>query len=198
MRAKKWYVDPSIRIADIPAGVIKPGVNQVVLTADFNGGVNLEALYLLGNFGVRLEGLRRIIEKLPQKLKAGDVCAQGLPFYGGVIEYLLPGEFAGRMRVEALFDGACLETCSGENNSLICFAPYYTDINAQGRLSLRLYLTRRNTFGPLHMKPATAFSYGPESFVTQGESFDYTGYMLLPAGLKAPARLTVLKNSFCI
>ena len=191
---EKWYVDPSIRIADIPAGVIKPGVNQVVLTADFNGGVNLEALYLLGNFGVRLEGLRRIIEKLPQKLKAGDVCAQGLPFYGGIIEYLLPGEFAGRMRVEALFDGACLETCSGENNSLICFAPYYTDIDAQGRLSLRLYLTRRNTFGPLHMKPATAFSYGPESFVTQGESFDYTGYMLLPAGLKAPARLTVLKK----
>lgn len=43
---------------------------------------------------------------------------------------------------------------------------------------LRLYLTRRNTFGPLHMKPAIAFSYGPENFVTEGDAFDYTGYML--------------------
>ncbi len=54
---------------------------------------------------------------------------------------------------------------------------------------LRLYLTRRNTFGPLHMKPAIAFSYGPENFVTEGDAFDYTGYMLLPAGLREPIKL---------
>ena len=166
----------------------------MVLTTNFNGGVNLEALYILGPFGVRIDGLRRIIEQLPKTLAAGDICSQGLPFYGGVIEYILPEAIKGRTRVSALFDGACLQANSGENNSLIAFAPYYTDIDAQGPLSLRLYLTRRNTFGPLHMKPATAFSYGPENFVTQGENFDYTGYMLLPAGLREPVKLTALKK----
>lgn len=189
-----WFIDPCIKTADIPAGVIKPGINQVVLTTNFNGGVNLEALYILGQFGVRIDGLRRIIEQLPKTLAAGDICSQGLPFYGGVIEYIMPEAIKGRTRVSALFDGACLQANSGENNSLIAFAPYYTDIDAQGPLSLRLYLTRRNTFGPLHMKPATAFSYGPENFVTQGENFDYTGYMLLPAGLREPVKLTTLKK----
>lgn len=66
-----WFIDPCIKTADIPAGVIKPGINQVVLTTNFNGGVNLEALYILGQFGVRIDGLRRIIEQLPKTLAAG-------------------------------------------------------------------------------------------------------------------------------
>lgn len=185
----EWYVDPCIKIADIPDGVVKLGRNTVKLTAHFNDGLNLEALYLLGDFGVRVDGLRRIIQPLPSKLTAEDVCGQGLPFYGGVIQYIIPGNITGKTRVCAHFDGACLEARSGEQSGLISFAPYYTELEAQGQMYLRLYLTRRNTFGPLHMKPAIAFSYGPENFVTEGDAFDYTGYMLLPAGLREPIKL---------
>lgn len=186
----KWYIDPSIKLADIPAGAVKLGTNTVSLLADFSDGLNLEALYLLGQFGVRADGLKRTVSELPGRLKAGDICGQGLPFYGGVIEYIYPEKIEGGARIEAQFDGACLEAASGESRGLIAFAPYYTDIEAQGELRLRLYLTRRNTFGPLHMLPERASSYGPESFVTQGEGFNYTGYSLLPAGLKAPVKVT--------
>jgi hypothetical protein len=54
-----------------------------VLKTAFHGGVDLEALYLLGPFGVRVDGARRILTSLPTRLEAGDVTTQGLPSIRG-------------------------------------------------------------------------------------------------------------------
>ena len=63
---------------------------MIELTVDFHGDVNLEAIYLLGSFTVSLTGDVPVLKTLPDRLAPGDITVQGLPFYSGVITYLIP------------------------------------------------------------------------------------------------------------
>ena len=50
-----------------------------------------------------------------------------------------------------------------------------------GELICEMYLTRRNTFGPLHEVPRVQSVCGPNSFRTRGERFS-EDYQLFPCG----------------
>ena len=158
--------------------------------------MNLEALYLLGNFGVRLDGTHKTLTKLPEQLAVGDVVPQGLPFYTGTITYHLPapGRMARGQRCflqAPKFAAACLRAKSGEDaEAVIAWQPYEADLTRagldDGPVRLDAVLTRRNTFGPLHLMPKRADAYGPDHFVTEGQAWSQT-YQLYPSGLlKAP------------
>lgn len=64
--------------------------------------------------------------------------------------------------------------------------PFEADITdavkAGSAIDLVLVGTRRNLFGPLHLTPAYSESYGPNSFMTSGESYD-DGYILTRSGV---------------
>ena len=70
--------------------------------------------------------------------------------------------------------------------TLIAWPPYRAEILPEtaetGQITLEVVLTRRNTFGPLHLVPLRAGAYSPGSFVTEGASFS-EDYQLYPAGL---------------
>ena len=89
---KGWWIDPCIKKIYLPVNLLKKGRNEVLLNMDFSADKNLEAMFLTGNFGVKLSGITRIITKLPEKLNTGDIVSQYLPFYSGAITYHITGK----------------------------------------------------------------------------------------------------------
>lgn len=66
---------------------VKKGDNELMLEFPFGKLTNLEALYVLGNFGVKTFGRYAVITSLPEKLVFGNIVSQGLPFYSANITY---------------------------------------------------------------------------------------------------------------
>lgn len=83
-----YYVDPAIKTVALPD--LKPGENVLELEMPYYNKFNVEALYLLGNFGVRTAGQTAVITEPVTRLTFGDICSQGLPFYGGNLTYQVP------------------------------------------------------------------------------------------------------------
>ena len=95
--------------------------------------------------------------------------AQGLPFYGGAVSFRT-GITQGRVRVCAKeLHGASLHVKGGEREEIIAFAPYEAETPLRGELVLTVFFTRRNTFGPHHLLPQPQVSYGPFSWMSEGE-----------------------------
>ncbi len=190
-----WWVDPAFQRMPVPAGALTDGQNEVVIGCNFDEGINLEALYLLGRFGVRLDGRTAVLTAMPEQVAPGDLVAQGFPFYSGAITYHVPVEkTSGRAFVVTPdFEGACVKVGSeGCAARVIGWRPYEAevtgDLQRNARLDIEVVLTRRNSFGPLHQVPLRAGAYGPGNFVTGGDGWS-DDYMLYPAGLLAPPRL---------
>ena len=173
----QWWVDHAIRRVRLPAHALRLGANAIQLEIPFHEGIGLEAIYLLGSFGVSItNGIS--LTQLPATLKATDVVEQGLPFYSGAIRYRLPipkDLRKMRLRLELPdLSGACVNiSSSGRKPIIMAWRPFKLDVTdlAQGasELIVEVMLTRRNTFGPLHQLPARAPHCAPDSFMTEGE-----------------------------
>lgn len=190
-----WWVDPCFRKIRLPRSLLRQGENELRLRTDFRNEVNLEAVYLLGEFGVRLDGVRRTLVALPEVVSFGDLTVQGFPFYGGKLGYLIgsdafgPAPEDGRA-VLALssFEAACVKAgaMDGGEMKMIAWQPYEVDITEELRtrqpICVEVVLTRRNTFGPLHLVPTRFPEYRPFHFLTQGEAYS-EAYRLIPSGI---------------
>lgn len=203
----EWWVDPVFRTIPIPAAYLRDGENRIEITVDFDAATDLEAVYLLGRFGVEVQGTRKTIRDLPDRLAIGNLADQGLPFYGGTVSYELPydsfieqvmahyesiGGSSISLEIPA-YEGACLRVGSpNAAMSTIPWKPNVTDVSeivfSKAPLWLDVVLTRRNTFGPLHMEPIYSSSYGPDHWLTEGDFFK-EHYMLVPSGLMQSPRL---------
>jgi hypothetical protein len=187
-----WWVDPALQTLPLKPAWLQTGENRVELEVPFTEAVNLESLYLLGEFGVRLDGEKKTLTALPATLQAGDLAAQGLPFYSGPVSYFLSPAKAPargqRVFVETpSFEAACVKVRSGKRPArMIAWAPQEAEVTeaaAGGEvIELEVVLTRRNTFGPLHLVPLRSDAYGPGHWTTSGASWS-ANYMLYPSGL---------------
>lgn len=192
----QWWVDNCFTAIALPMDSLKVGENKVLLKTKFHEGSNLEALYLIGQFGVRLDGTKRTIVALPEKIEVGDLVKQGFPFYSGRLTYLVPMpqdlKKAKELRVTTpKFTAACVKV---DGNGMIAWQPYQTDVpGGKDILRVETVLTRRNTFGPLHQVPLVCGGYGPGNFVTDGRDFSLD-YMLYPAGLLEPITVEAYKE----
>ncbi|HEY0829255.1 MAG TPA: hypothetical protein VGE40_14235, partial [Bacilli bacterium] len=198
---EEWWIDKCFKKIVIPTRFLVSGVNTVELETDFHQGIDLEALYLIGEFGVELDGSRKTLITLPELITMGDLTMQGLPFYSGVVTYILKMEEVvknddsdSKKRVLFLpgFEAACVKVRSGLGEPrMIAWQPYSADITAETGadfIELDVVLTRRNTFGPLHLVPVHSLWYGPEQWVSEGEEFSLA-YKLIPSGLLEAPRL---------
>jgi hypothetical protein len=170
--------------------LLKNGANELELSADFAEGLDLEAVYLLGNFGVyHISTGRPVIDQLPPLLKTGDVCQQGLPHYTGRIQYEIkmpPTTRKHRKFRLPSFGGAvaCLNLPGGEP-IILPFKPHETMLpGAIDALVCEVVLTRRNLFGPLHLVPKKQNAITPASFRSSGPAYSPTP-QLFPSGLLA-------------
>lgn len=196
-KTDREWVDTAFHVLEIAPDALVVGENLLQLETDFREDCNLEALYLLGEFGVRLEGTRSVLMPLPDRVRIGDLCEQGFPFYGADILYeveQLPAIAQGeslRVAVDA-FGAACLRV--EETGAYIAFQPFTADATAcaGGTCQLRCALTRRNTFGPHHQVPNNTGLVGPANFITGGTEFDPHRFGLMASGLLSAPRFTVL------
>jgi hypothetical protein len=198
--ATGWWIDPAFKKVTLPTDAFVQGDNTLELQTAFSEDKNIEAVYLTGNFGVRLDGTAKALTNLPEKLAVGDVTSQGLPFYSGAIRYQVPIDArptAGERVFIQLpgFEGACVKVSSkGHASRMIAWQPYEAeitqDLRGTGVVFVDVILTRRNTFGPLHLVPKQSGAYGPGHWITGGKQWS-DNYQLWEAGLLAAPKLQV-------
>lgn len=184
-----WYVDQSIETVPLPPLTL--GENLLELRVPIGKRTNLEAFYLLGDFGVSVTGCQKTLIPPIRELSWGSIVNQGLPFYTGNLLYqfsvVSEGDFI--LRVPQYRGGLIKVLVNGKDAGNIAFSPYALKIKAEpGRhtVQLRLYGTRQNGFGQLHHTQGVYFYQSPNSWRSAGDLWSYE-YCLKPAGvLKSP------------
>lgn len=187
-----WYVDRCIQ--KVALGALQKGHNELQIELPYHQKCNVEAMYLLGSFGVRVEGASAVVTQMPETLAFGDITSQGLPFYGGNLTYHVPVELerAGEASLSVTkFRAPVLKIAvDGEEKGYIAFSPYRLDLGRLAaethRVDITCFGSRVNTFGTLHNCDEQTEWYGPNAWRTENESWAYE-YQLKRVGvLKAP------------
>ncbi|MBR5314784.1 MAG: hypothetical protein IKU45_05185 [Clostridia bacterium] len=190
--ADGWYVDKAIET--VPLTAIVEGENVLEVTVPLGERTNLEWFYLLGDFGVRVDGCLKTVTKKVTELAFGNIVTQGLPFYTGNIIYEFDvnvgedGKFA--IRTEQYRGGLVEMHVDGEFVDNIVFSPYTLEKTGltpgTHKVGLKLYGTRQNGFAQVHHTPGVYFYQSPDSWREGGALWMYE-YQLKPAGiLKSP------------
>lgn len=184
-----WYVDQDIKTIPLPA--FTPGKNTLEITVPMGEHTNLEYFYLLGDFGVRINGTKKTLIPLAKKLGWGDITTQTLPFYTGNLIYRTKiyseGNFT--VRVPQYRGGLIKILVDGKDCGNIAFSPYTLTVHTtpgEHLLEFKLYGTRQNGFAQLHHTQGVYFYQSPNSWRSAGDLWSYE-YRFKPAGiLKSP------------
>ncbi len=193
-----FWVDDCFKKMEIPAGVLKAGTNEVTVNVRFLRTTNVEALYLVGDFGVKINKRRRALSTLPTRIGCGNYADFRMPFYTGNLTYVLSPEtyaplvngFDAADRIVLTpesFTGACVRVEASGKTAVLGWEPYEADVTEAVRLGLPIEVTvvgtRINVFGPLHETEKPAEACGPDNFVTSGDRWT-DDYSLLDSGLR--------------
>lgn len=184
-----YYVDEKIQTVALPP--LQKGENILILELPFGEGTDVENSFLLGDFGVQVEGSMQEIVPPVRELAFGDVSVQGLAFYGGNITYEFPVMTDKKLTVRTPYYKGSLIGVSldGERKDSIVFAPYRCVMATEPgehTLGLTLFGNRINTFGTLHNCNENCTWFGPDAWRTKGDSYSYE-YQLRKIGiLKRP------------
>lgn len=184
------FVDISIFKVKLPE--IVRGTNILLVTLPFGETQNLESMYLLGNFGVRVMGRDASVIALPEKLYFGDIVNQGLPFFGGNITYKIPVTVKNNhLSVCASFYRGALITASLDKKEFgkIIYPPYKAETDAENGehiLSLKLYTNRFNSFGSVHLLDKMERWQGPDSWRSEDNRWSYEYIFKRTGILKTP------------
>lgn len=190
-----YYVDKNIR--KVALNGLKKGENILEARIPYHAGVDLEAMYLLGDFGVRVSGTRAVITEFSGQLSFGDICHQGLPFYGGNLVYriLVDQPKDGELTVQVpKFRNPLIEVIlDGQEGRDLFLSPYkvsFPGVKAGSHvLEMRAYGNRRNTFGQLHNCDESYLWFGPDAWRTREEGWAYE-YQLTRTGILVSPRVT--------
>ncbi len=193
-----YFTDRSIQTVTLPDLV--PGENILVAEMPYYNKFNVEAMYLLGDFGVRVAGRSTVVTAPVRTLTFGNICTQGLPFYGGNLTYRIPAtlEKKGSLRVEATrFRCPLVKVIlDGTDCGRIALSPYsitIPDVEAGTHmLELTAFGNRINTFGTLHNCNDTYTWAGPDSWRSTGPAWAYE-YQLRPCGILVSPVVTLEK-----
>ena len=194
-----FWVDDCFKKMKIPAEALKPGRNEVTIDVTFMRTTNVEALYLVGVFGVKVEGKKRTIVGTPGLIGCDNYAAYNLPFYTGNMEYILtPEDFENILGDAAKdadrivltpkeFTGGCVKVVAAGKTTVLGWDPYEADVTEAYRNGLPISVivegVRTNVFGPLHEVAKPAGACGPDNFVTGGSAWT-DDYSLLKSGLR--------------
>lgn len=188
--ASGWYVDKSIATVALPD--MAAGRHELVLDIRYHRKSNPEWCYLLGDFGVRVEGPRGRIVAPVRSLGFGDWTSQGLPFFAGNVTYQC-GEVdiaqGTVLRIPQFAAPLLSVDIDGRRHGTIAFAPYELELPAgRHNLAVTAFGSRVNTFGALHNWDDDESWYGPSAWRSTGDRWAYE-YRLMRAGILTAPRL---------
>ncbi|MBE6558371.1 MAG: hypothetical protein E7661_05110 [Ruminococcaceae bacterium] len=194
-----FWIDDCFKKMAIPADALKLGRNEVTVDVAFKRTTNVEALYLVGNFGVKLEGRKRSMVELPARMGCANYADYHMPFFTGNLTYTISPEMylpllgdtvtkADRIVLTPKeFTGACVKVTAAGKRVILGWEPYEADVTeaVQNRLPIFVTVegTRTNLFGPLHEVAKPAGLCSPGNFVTTGDQWT-DDYSLLKSGLR--------------
>jgi alpha-L-rhamnosidase len=185
-----WWCDKSLRKLPLSPMFIKQGRNEIVLKCKYNKlHPGLEAIFLLGNFGVIQDDLKLTVTNPAQTLSLGDWGKQGLPFYSGSVGYKFDIDFAPANDEKAFiklneYRGVCAKIIvNGQEAGILAWAPNELDISgyiqdAKTEIIVEMFGSRRNSHGPLYMEEDWPSWTGPGQY----EQFT-SEYSLVPCGI---------------
>ena len=193
-----WYVDKSIQTVELPT--LKVGENILEATIPFGQRTNVEWAYLLGEFGVEINGRSAVIVPIREKLAFGSITNQGLPFFGGNITYHIPVETpTGALKLRSSQYRGSLQTVSVEGNEEhpVIYPPYTVDLGkvdeGMHQIDVTLFGNRRNGFGPVHLTDLKERWIGPDAWRTVGEKWCYD-YRICEVGILTTPEITIIKE----
>ncbi len=182
-----YYVD--ISIGKTAIGNIIKGENVLEITLPFGETANLENVFILGKFGVRICGANAIVTALPEKLAFGSLLTQGLPFYSGAVTYKMKATAEkDTLTVTASnYLGALIEvSVDNKEAGHIIYPPYTLEIKdvekGEHDVDVKIYLHRYNSFGPIHLVNVKESWHGPGAWRSDGINWNYE-YVLRDIGI---------------
>ena len=141
-----YYIDKSIRKLKIAGSMLRRGANLVNSACHFDEETDLEAMYLLGDFGVEINGFTNVITAPVHQLELGDITTQGLPYYSGSVKYHMSAPSPGMLRADG-FNGIALRLHEpGSAPRLLPFEPYEARLDSTA-FALELICTVGNALG---------------------------------------------------
>lgn len=190
--AEGYFADECIR--KIPLPEIRRGSNELVITMIYNRKSNLEWCYILGEFGVEVQGRQALITELPDTVAYADLTMQKYPFYAGNFTWISEVDLEeGEYELEITkFRTPLIQVEIDERNAgYIAYAPYRLALGElKGRHTFKItaFGNRMNAFGTVHNCDENTFWYGPEAWRTEGSSYSCE-YQLRPFGILAAPKL---------
>lgn len=194
-----FWIDDCFKKMLIPADALKPGRNEVTITVNFMRTTNIESLYLIGDFGVKIDVRKRTLTGVPEKIGCENFDKYNLPFYTGCMTYRLTPEMykdilgeAGKTADRIVltpdhFTGGCAKVTALGKSTVIGWDPYEVDVTEAYRqnapIDVTVVSTRRNIFGPLHQFPPQDGGCGPDNYITGGGMWS-DEYCFLDSGLR--------------
>lgn len=194
-----YYVDESIRKIALPS--LSAGELNIHVKIAYAAHIDVENMYLLGDFGVRVVGNKAAIIKRSDKLGFSDICGQGLPFYGGNVLYEceFEAEEAGDYEISVTKFRASLigVSVNGVRTGKIAYSPYRAPLGylekGNHKIILESFGNRINTFGQLHLADEKLKWYGEDSWRSVNEGFSYA-YQLKRVGILREPEIYIKKK----
>jgi hypothetical protein len=189
-----WWCDRSLRKLPLDPMLLRVGRNELTLELDYAEDFSgLEIMYLLGNFGVKVEGRAARLTVLPTTLGLGDWCEQGLAFYAGHVAYarmIDPKCGAGERVFVSVPDyrGMALRILvDGEEAGIVAWHPQEVEItpwlkDRPVELAIEVIGHRRNSHGPFHHCEKWPAWTGPGEYKYNPDRWS-EDYQLVPCGL---------------
>ncbi|MBN2047630.1 MAG: hypothetical protein JW750_07310 [Anaerolineaceae bacterium] len=188
-----YFVDESIQSFAIPA--LPVGASEIIIKLPLTRTSNTEWCYLLGDFGVRVEGRQAVITEPVKTLAFGDWVPQGLPFYAGNVTYQIPFEADGgalTLQVPRFTNPVLTVRVDGVEQGPIAFAPFTLDLGklsaGNHMLEITAFGNRVNAFGQVHNAIQHYKWYGPDAWRTTGNGWAYE-YQLWRMGILQSPKL---------
>ena len=195
-----YFTDVAIQSIKLPD--FASGEHEIVVKMPFGARTNVENLFVLGDFGTKVQGAYVTITKKPEKLGFGNVPTQGLSFYSSNVTYKCPinvCEDDCSVKVHCNFyRGALIKVfVDGKDAGNIVFSPYDLVIDNVSKgehlVELKLFGNRYNSFAALHNTNRSATWSGPSLWRTRGDSFALD-YQLCEFGIITSPIISVMKE----
>ncbi|MBE7053185.1 MAG: hypothetical protein E7391_02790 [Ruminococcaceae bacterium] len=173
-----YFVDEAIKKIKLPK--INKGENVLIVKIPLAQRRTIEWCYILGDFGVKVQGVKATIVEKAKKLGFSTVTEQGLPFYSANITYKFDIETDDcNMLIQVpVYKGAVVGVkVDGKDVGKIAYSPF--EVNAGDvkkgihNVEITLFGTRFNAFGTLHNSELEAKWAGPTLWHTKDEHFCY-------------------------
>ena len=190
-----YYVDRSIQTLALPP--LKKGENLLLIEKEYGERSAMEAIYILGEFGVRVSGSVARITALPDKLGFADIVHQGLPFYSGKLSYHFDVTTSGGELCVCVprYRATTLRITADDQSVPVAFSPYTASFALPAgahRVAIEAYIPRTNGFGSLHNCDETCAYQNPAAWRSEGDKWSYE-YCFTKEGILAAPRFSEKK-----